>query len=100
MTTLALTATDAAIWAGLVTAVLASLTAAIVAVIGALRGTAANAKSDANAQRIDAVSNTNRSLQTAVRDIARDMPPPARLPGLVNPPAATTYVPPDAPKGQ
>lgn len=73
---LSLTASDGAIWAGLITAVLASVGGIIIGIIGALKGSAAQGTADTANAKAD--HNATISLQhtNQIHDLAIAQPPP------------------------
>ena len=77
MTTLALTAADAAVWSAVVVAVIGALSSGIVAVIAALRAGTANAKADANASRQVATDERLNLHGEQITTLAQNAPPPS-----------------------
>ncbi len=68
-----------------VIALITAIGSAIVAIIGALRGTAAQSKSDANEQRINAVSTRLDAHGQQITDLATNMMPPSMMAQMARP---------------
>lgn len=71
-----------------VIALIAAIGGLITGIIGALRGTGAQSKSDANEQRLNAVATRLDAHGQQITDIAKNMVPPTMLPQM-RPPQQT-----------